>query len=63
MSALSGRYVRVYRTWGGTWDGEVVEHNCAGIMITAPTRRGGALFIPWDKVQWLDVDLPRETAA
>jgi hypothetical protein len=47
VSALAGRWVRVYRTWGGTWDGQVLEHDCAGIMISCSYPGNvGALFIP-----------------
>jgi hypothetical protein len=56
VNALDGRWVRVYRTWGGTWDGRVVEHDCAGIMISNPhVGYIGTLFVPWVQVKWLDV--------
>jgi hypothetical protein len=62
VSVLSGRRVEV-RGPNVTWTGKVVVHDCAGIMLLdpVPNRSGaGSMFIPWDKVQWVDViDMPR----
>jgi hypothetical protein len=61
VSALSGHRVEVFRAWGGTWTGTVIEHDCAGLLLMDPEPGFvGAMFIPWDKVQWVDlVDMPR----
>lgn len=54
--ALEGRRVEVFRAVGGTWRGTVAWHDCAGIMLVDPVPgRYGVLFIPWARVQWIEV--------
>jgi hypothetical protein len=41
---------------GGTWRGTVAEHDCAGLLLVDayPTLGGRAMFVPWDKVMWVE---------